>query len=77
MASFTISVPNEHLPRLVEAFTRIGGYQQEDEDGNPNSVTPIQFTKREIRRMIKNHVIKYEKELARRNITVEDIEIGE
>lgn len=64
MATISIDVPNEALPRVREAFLKTFGYSATLEDGSPNPETPTQFTRRMISQYVKEVTKTYEADLA-------------
>jgi len=70
--SFTI--PDDKIELVVDAFVDQYEYQ-ETIDGEPNSETKAQFTKRMIIRHIKRIVKVYELEKANAAITITDMDI--
>ena len=46
MAAITFNIPDEHLPRLVEALSEHYGYKEILVTGEPNPETRAQFIKR-------------------------------
>lgn len=45
----TVTVPDAQAARVRDAFCGIYGYQDEDDDGNPNPESKPQFTARKLR----------------------------
>lgn len=68
MANLTITVPDQHLTRVLNGFAAHHGYKDtlENPDGttSPNPETKIQFARRIIRRFVLDSVKAYEAPIA-------------
>ena len=63
--TFSINIPTALIPRISAAFCAAYGYQATLPDGSANPVTPIQFTRRTIKAIIRQTVISHETNQAR------------
>ena len=63
-ASFTITIPDDKVQDVIEAYCKQYGYRETLEDGLPNPETKAQFTKRQIRRYIRDVYTAYKTDLA-------------
>lgn len=79
MATVSITIPNNEVERIENAFAAAYGYQETIQDVNnpevltPNPTTKTQFTRQQIIRYIKNVVRDQEKRQAEAQINIQDI----
>lgn len=68
MANITLTIPDDKIQRIITAFTKEFGYQDNitNEDGttSPNPETKAQFTKRMVIEYIKQTTRNYEANIA-------------
>ena len=64
MATITITIPDEHLTRAIDAIAGSFGYR-ELIDGEPNPETKAQYSRRKIATALRHRILAYEQEQAR------------
>lgn len=61
MATFTITIPNDKLQDMINAYGK--DWAETLPDGTPNPQTKAQFARSELNRHIKQRVIDYKKSI--------------
>lgn len=56
MATIQIEVPDEIVPRALDAICKVYGYQATLEGGSPNPETRAAFAKRQLANWVKNAI---------------------
>ena len=59
MATYSISIPDDQVTRVVESLSSRWGYQ-EFVEGAPNPETRTQFVKRQFKLFLRKTVVEYE-----------------